>query len=75
MLLMRACLRLPEVPTVTFLNILKLFSTDIMPRSLLKAKLSDGDIDEDLLYAVMKTYVLTPQQLEDNGFPLPDPQV
>jgi hypothetical protein len=37
--------------------------------------LSDEDIDEDLLYAVMKSYVLTPQQLEDNGFPLPDPQV
>ncbi len=41
----------------------------------LKAKLTDEDIDESLLYAVMKSYVLTHAQLQDNGFPLPDPQV
>ncbi len=40
-----------------------------------KAKLTDEDIDESLLYAVMKSYVLTHAQLQDNGFPLPDPQV
>ncbi len=40
-----------------------------------QAKLTDEDIDESLLYVVMKSYVLTHAQLQDNGFPLPDPQV
>jgi len=44
-------------------------------KNMWKAKLTDEDIDEGLLYAVMKNYVLTTQQLEDNGYPLPDPQV
>ena len=35
-------------------------------------KLADQDLDEELLYAVMKMYVLTEEQLYDNGFPRPD---
>ena len=32
-----------------------------------------ADIDEKLLYAVMKPYVMTEEQLVDNGYPRPDP--
>ena len=31
------------------------------------------DIDEKLLYNVMKQYLLTEEQLVDNGYPRPDP--
>ena len=33
-----------------------------------------ADIDEKLLYAVMKQYVMTEEQLVDNGYPRPDPE-
>ena len=38
-------------------------------------RLSDEDIDEDMLYSIMRTFVLTEEQLVDNGFPRPDPEV
>jgi len=37
-------------------------------------KLNDEDIDEELMYNIMKKYVLTEQQLVDNGFPRVDPE-
>ena len=37
-------------------------------------KLSDTELDEDVLFGVMNSnYKLTEEQLEENGFPRPDP--
>lgn len=33
-----------------------------------------ADIDEKLLFGVMKQYVMTEEQLVDNGYPRPDPE-
>ena len=33
-----------------------------------------ADIDEKLLFAVMKQYVMTEEQLVENGYPRPDPE-
>ena len=71
---------------INLCNLIKIIGTCLNPqiscrqkiekmKNMWKAKLTDEDIDEGLLYAVMKNYVLTTQQLEDNGYPLPDPQV
>ncbi len=38
-------------------------------------RLRDEDIDEDMLYGVMRQFLLTEEQLVDNGFPRPDPEV
>ncbi len=38
-----------------------------------ETNLDGGEIDSEVVYAVLKRYVLTPQQLEENGYPMPDP--
>ena len=38
-------------------------------------RLTDDDIDEDMLYGIMRSFVLTEEELVENGFPRPDPQV
>ena len=38
-------------------------------------KLTDEDIDEELMYNVMKKFILTEEQLVENCFPRPDPEV
>ena len=38
-------------------------------------RLTDQDIDEDMLYGIMRSYILTEEQLVENGYPRPDPEV
>ena len=38
-------------------------------------RLTDDDIDEDLLYGILRNFVLTEEQLVENGYPRPDPNV
>jgi len=37
-------------------------------------RLTDQDIDEDMLYGIMRNFVLSEELLVENGFPRPDPQ-
>ena len=38
-------------------------------------RLSEADIDEDMLFSIMRSFVLTEEQLVDNGYPRADPEV
>ena len=38
-------------------------------------RLSEADIDEDMLYSIMRTFLLTEEELVDNCYPRADPEV